>query len=202
MARDPGDDDSPITPVEDRMRELVAGRLGTVPPEAVALRTARYSGKAQAPGDFRLLGASAGVEDCAALAATLAEHPDVEAALAVPPNVYVSLTPAALADLTTSAVLADPAGYGRNRRRAGRHMLICYSNPNLNKPLHIGHLRNNVVAMAISNLLEEQGADVFRCEIGSDWGRHICQSIVGWLHSGEPEPALTGGAAKPDHMVG
>jgi len=76
-----------------------------------------------------------------------------------------------------------------------------YSSPNTNKPLHLGHIRNNVLGMAISNMFMSQGADVVRVQIINDRGIHIIKSMVAYKKWGEKKtPDETG--EKGDHFVG
>lgn len=80
-------------------------------------------------------------------------------------------------------------------------ILVEYSSPNTNKPLHLGHLRNNFLGWGIASILEANGYDVIKTCIVNDRGIHICKSMVAWLKLGngaEPETTHT----KGDHFVG
>jgi arginyl-tRNA synthetase len=80
-------------------------------------------------------------------------------------------------------------------------MMVEYSSPNTNKPLHLGHIRNNVLGYAVANILEAAGNKVIKTQIVNDRGIHICKSMVAWLKYGEGEtPKSTG--LKGDHLVG
>ncbi|MDI9338777.1 MAG: arginine--tRNA ligase [Alphaproteobacteria bacterium] len=81
--------------------------------------------------------------------------------------------------------------------------LICleYSSPNTNKPLHLGHLRNNFLGMALCNILEKIGHTVVKTCIVNDRGIHICKSMLAWqLYGNNETPQSTG--LKGDHFVG
>lgn len=90
--------------------------------------------------------------------------------------------------------------YGKLASTSKTYM-VEYSSPNTNKPLHLGHIRNNVLGYAVSNILEAAGNKVIKTQIVNDRGIHICKSMVAWLKYGEEEtPQSTG--LKGDHLVG
>ena len=62
----------------------------------------------------------------------------------------------------------------------GKKIMIEYSSPNTNKPLHFGHLRNIFLGYALSNILKESGNDVVKANLINDRGIHICKSMVAW----------------------
>ena len=79
--------------------------------------------------------------------------------------------------------------------------MVEYSSPNTNKPLHLGHIRNNLLGFSISRILEAVGRDVKKVNLVNDRGIHICKSMLAWKKFGEGEtPASTG--KKGDHLVG
>ena len=79
--------------------------------------------------------------------------------------------------------------------------LIEYSSPNTNKPLHLGHIRNNVLGYAVANILEAVGKRVHKTQIVNDRGIHICKSMVAWTQFGAGNtPESTG--LKGDQLVG
>ena len=79
--------------------------------------------------------------------------------------------------------------------------MVEYSSPNTNKPLHLGHLRNNFLGWSVAALYEACGYDVVKTCIANDRGIHICKSMVAWkLFSGGSTPESTG--IKGDHFVG
>ena len=80
-------------------------------------------------------------------------------------------------------------------------ILVEYSSPNTNKPLHLGHIRNNLLGFSLSRILEENGHRVFKTNIVNDRGIHICKSMLAWKKFGNGEtPESTG--EKGDHLVG
>src|SRR5688572_1392894 len=85
---------------------------------------------------------------------------------------------------------------------ANEHRVIVeYSSPNTNKPLHLGHLRNNFLGWSVAEILKVTGHTVFKTAIMNDRGIHICKSMVTWLQFGEGNtPESTG--IKGDHFVG
>ncbi|HBM17388.1 MAG TPA: arginine--tRNA ligase [Lentisphaeria bacterium] len=82
-----------------------------------------------------------------------------------------------------------------------RRVLIEYSAPNTNKPLHLGHLRNNTLGMSLASLLKRAGHDVFAVNLINDRGIHICKSMLAYMRFGNGDtPESTG--KKGDHFVG
>jgi arginine--tRNA ligase len=80
-------------------------------------------------------------------------------------------------------------------------MIVEYSSPNTNKPLHLGHIRNNLLGFAMAKILEATGKRVYKTQIINDRGIHICKSMVAWQRFGEGEtPECTG--MKGDKLVG
>jgi len=80
-------------------------------------------------------------------------------------------------------------------------VVIEYSSPNTNKPLHLGHIRNNLLGWSVSRLLEAAGSNVKMVNLVNDRGIHICKSMLAWLRYGNGEtPESTG--MKGDHLVG
>lgn len=80
-------------------------------------------------------------------------------------------------------------------------VVVEYSSPNTNKPLHLGHIRNNLLGWSVSQLLTAAGANVKKVNLVNDRGIHICKSMLAWLRYGNGEtPESTG--IKGDHLVG
>ena len=80
-------------------------------------------------------------------------------------------------------------------------IMVEYSSPNTNKPLHLGHIRNNLLGFSIANILKEEGYNVIKTQIINDRGIHICKSMVAWQRFGNGEtPENTG--LKGDKLVG
>lgn len=83
----------------------------------------------------------------------------------------------------------------------GRKVMVEYSSPNTNKPLHLGHIRNNVLGYAISGIFKANGYDVCKANLINDRGIHICKSMLAWQKWGNGEtPEST--AMKGDHLIG
>lgn len=90
--------------------------------------------------------------------------------------------------------------FGRPEAKPNK-VLIEYSSPNTNKPLHLGHVRNNVLGYAVSGVLKAAGYDVHTCNLVNDRGIHICKSMLAWQKAGGVDtPESTG--MKGDKLVG
>lgn len=98
-------------------------------------------------------------------------------------------------------ILKDSSyGYNSNNPDA-KTIMVEYSSPNTNKPLHLGHIRNNLLGYSVSRLLEANGHKVLKVNLVNDRGIHICKSMIAWERFGEgktPESTNT----KGDHFVG
>ena len=80
-------------------------------------------------------------------------------------------------------------------------VMIEYSSPNTNKPLHLGHVRNNLLGNALANIVMANGNKVVKTNIGNDRGIHICKSMLAWQKYGKGETPESSGK-KGDHLVG
>ena len=80
-------------------------------------------------------------------------------------------------------------------------IVVEYSSPNTNKPLHLGHIRNNLLGWSVCQLLAANGANVKKVNLVNDRGIHICKSMLAWLRFGNGETPETSGM-KGDHLVG
>ena len=80
-------------------------------------------------------------------------------------------------------------------------VMVEYSSPNTNKPLHLGHIRNNLLGYALSNIIEANGNKVVKTNIVNDRGIHICKSMLAWQKWGEGETPASSGK-KGDHLIG
>ena len=80
-------------------------------------------------------------------------------------------------------------------------VVVEYSSPNTNKPLHLGHIRNNLLGWSVSQLLTAAGANVKKVNLVNDRGIHICKSMLAWLRYGNGETPESSGM-KGDHLVG
>ena len=80
-------------------------------------------------------------------------------------------------------------------------MMVEYSSPNTNKPLHLGHVRNNLLGYSVAKIQEANGWNVVKTNIVNDRGIHICKSMLAWLKFGNGETPETSGK-KGDHLIG
>ncbi len=88
-----------------------------------------------------------------------------------------------------------------NKTTEPKKILIEYSSPNTNKPLHLGHIRNNLIGQSISKIMDVSGHEVIQANLINDRGIHICKSMFAWMKYGENEtPESTN--TKGDHLIG
>ena len=99
--------------------------------------------------------------------------------------------------------IARNAEYGQLSRGEGEKplMMVEYSSPNTNKPLHLGHVRNNLLGYSIAKIQEANGWDVVKTNIVNDRGIHICKSMLAWQKFGNGETPENSGK-KGDHLIG
>ena len=83
----------------------------------------------------------------------------------------------------------------------GQKVMVEYSSPNTNKPLHLGHLRNNFLGYSVAELLKASGYEVVKANLVNDRGIHICKSMVAYQHFGNEETPASSGL-KGDHLAG
>lgn len=96
--------------------------------------------------------------------------------------------------------IASTTDYGQ-LPKSGKSVMVEFSSPNTNKPLHLGHIRNNLLGWSVSNLLEANGHNVIKVNLVNDRGIHICKSMLAWQRlSGKETPENSG--LKGDHLVG
>ena len=145
---------------------------------------------------------------CAALASEV--NPEPEAAgtfYAEGPYVNVRLDRGIAAAGILGGILEDPQvqaeskDFGRPGTLKGRRIMVEYSSPNTNKPLHLGHLRNDILGESISRIFEACGAEVRRVCIINDRGIHICKSMLAYKKNGQGKTPESEGV-KSDHFVG
>lgn len=91
--------------------------------------------------------------------------------------------------------------FGFSEPKSKDQLMVEYSSPNTNKPLHLGHLRNNFLGYSVSQILEANGHDVIRVQIINDRGIHICKSMLAWQKFGNGETP-EGSGLKGDKLVG
>ena len=96
--------------------------------------------------------------------------------------------------------IAEAKDYGM-AKPSGRTIMIEYSSPNTNKPLHLGHIRNNLLGYSVATILKANGHNVIKVNLVNDRGIHICKSMLAWqLYGGGETPETSG--MKGDHLVG
>lgn len=83
----------------------------------------------------------------------------------------------------------------------GKKVMVEYSSPNTNKPLHLGHVRNNLLGYAVAEVLKANGYEVTKANLVNDRGIHICKSMLAWQKFGAGETPQSSGL-KGDHLVG
>lgn len=91
-------------------------------------------------------------------------------------------------------------GYGQFAAN-GERVMVEYSSPNTNKPLHLGHVRNNLLGFSVAQILSANGYDVIKVNLVNDRGIHICKSMLAWELFGNKETPASSGL-KGDHLVG
>ncbi|MFR9502855.1 MAG: arginine--tRNA ligase [Rikenellaceae bacterium] len=84
---------------------------------------------------------------------------------------------------------------------SGRTVMVEYSSPNTNKPLHLGHIRNNLLGYSVAQILEANGHKVIKANLVNDRGIHICKSMLAWKKYGGGETPESS-SMKGDHLVG
>jgi len=137
-----------------------------------------------------------------ALAAMIARDPENAAlgtASAEGPYLNVRLSRVS----TTAAALREAASpdWGKGSALSGRKVMVEFSSPNTNKPLHLGHLRNDVLGESLSRILAAAGAEVRKINHPNDRGAHICKSMLAYKAYGEGRTPEDEGL-KGDHFVG
>ncbi len=92
------------------------------------------------------------------------------------------------------------ANYGQSEPN-GKKVMVEYSSPNTNKPLHLGHIRNNLLGYSVAEILSANGFEVIKVNLVNDRGIHICKSMLAWELFGNGETPQSSGL-KGDHLVG
>jgi arginyl-tRNA synthetase len=96
--------------------------------------------------------------------------------------------------------IADSASFGY-LPASGKTVMVEYSSPNTNKPLHLGHIRNNLLGHSVAKILAANGHQVIKVNLVNDRGIHICKSMLAWQKFGNGETPQSSGK-KGDHLVG
>ncbi len=115
---------------------------------------------------------------------------------------FLNLVIAPAAWLSLLADIDADEQYGHKRvTDASPLVMIEYSSPNTNKPLHLGHVRNNLLGWSLAQIMQANGNKVIKTNIVNDRGIHICKSMLAWLKWGNGETPETSGK-KGDHLIG
>jgi arginyl-tRNA synthetase len=122
-------------------------------------------------------------------------------AAAAGPYVNVKLTPAPVIADILAVISSQGDSWGRGADLGGARVMLEFSCPNTNKPLHLGHLRNDAIGESLSRILAAAGAALRKVNLINDRGVHICKSMLAYrMFGGETTPESTG--MKGDHFVG
>ena len=138
-----------------------------------------------------------------ATATEIGEHivascPQVSAFNVIKGFLNLQLAPSFWMDRFVEAKDDESFGYGAPTNRT---IMIEYSSPNTNKPLHLGHIRNNLLGYSVAQILKANGHNVIKVNLVNDRGIHICKSMLAWqLYGGGETPESSG--MKGDHLVG
>ena len=115
---------------------------------------------------------------------------------------FLNLSIADTAWLQLLAAIDQDAHYGERPAHEGSPLvMIEYSSPNTNKPLHLGHVRNNLLGWSLAQIMAANGNRVVKTNIVNDRGIHICKSMLAWLKWGNGETPESSGK-KGDHLIG
>uniref|UniRef100_UPI0039A665AE arginine--tRNA ligase n=1 Tax=Ornithobacterium rhinotracheale TaxID=28251 RepID=UPI0039A665AE len=90
---------------------------------------------------------------------------------------------------------------GEEAPKTGQKLMVEYSSPNTNKPLHLGHIRNNLLGYSVAEILKAAGNEVIKTQIVNDRGIHVCKSMLAWQKFGNGETPKSA-HMKGDHLVG
>lgn len=112
----------------------------------------------------------------------------------------LSLTESYFKDLVVSMSQDENFGF-RKATPTSQKVMVEYSSPNTNKPLHLGHIRNNLLGFSVAEIQKAAGKHVYKTQIINDRGIHICKSMLAWQKFGEEETPESSGL-KGDHLVG
>ncbi len=128
----------------------------------------------------------------------VANNPSISGYNVIKGFLNLSLSPAYWSDMAEQIASAERYGFAEP---TNRNVMIEYSSPNTNKPLHLGHIRNNLLGYSVAQILKANGHNVIKVNLVNDRGIHICKSMLAWqLYGGGETPASSG--MKGDHLVG
>ncbi|MDB5128792.1 arginine--tRNA ligase [Mucilaginibacter sp.] len=110
----------------------------------------------------------------------------------------ISITDSYWLDQLRTDILSDDFAVAKPN---GKKVMVEYSSPNTNKPLHLGHIRNNLLGFSLAEILGAAGYEVIKANLVNDRGIHICKSMVAWREFGQGETPESSGL-KGDHLAG
>ncbi len=194
-----------LTSLEKSIATAVGALYGTTPePEQIQLQKTKKEFRGHLTlVVFPLLKIShaAPPATAQAIASYLTEHEPLVSATEVVGG-FLNLTIASGAWIALLDEIRHTQHYGHRSATAESPLVMVeYSSPNTNKPLHLGHVRNNLLGYSLSRILEANGNRVVKTNIVNDRGIHICKSMLAWQKWGEgitPEKA----SKKGDHLIG
>ena len=128
----------------------------------------------------------------------VANNPTISSYNVIKGFLNLSIAPAYWAERFAEEVADENYGQAES---SGRTIMIEYSSPNTNKPLHLGHIRNNLLGFSVAQILKANGHNVIKVNLVNDRGIHICKSMLAWQLYGSGETPASSGM-KGDHLVG
>jgi arginyl-tRNA synthetase len=128
------------------------------------------------------------------------KHKELESYNTIKGFLNLSLTPEFWISEFNEAYSGENFGF-INPGADAKKVVVEYSSPNTNKPLHLGHIRNNLIGFSLSRILEATGKKIIKTNIVNDRGIHICKSMLAWQKWGKGETPATSGI-KGDFLVG
>jgi len=140
-------------------------------------------------------------ETCNVIGEKLVElHPEIKGFNVIKGFLNISLTPSYWVNTFNDVLSQKDFGF-KAFNQTEDPIVIEFSSPNTNKPLHLGHIRNNLLGMSISRILEKSGKRVVKVNLVNDRGVHICKSMIAWMKFGNGETPQSSGK-KGDLFVG
>jgi arginyl-tRNA synthetase len=124
--------------------------------------------------------------------------PEIAAFNVVKGFLNISITDSYWLDQLRTDILSDDFAVAKPN---GKKVMVEYSSPNTNKPLHLGHIRNNLLGFSLAEILGAAGYEVIKANLVNDRGIHICKSMVAWREFGQGETPESSGL-KGDHLAG
>jgi arginyl-tRNA synthetase len=128
----------------------------------------------------------------------VANNPTISSFNVIKGFLNLSIAPAYWAERFAEEVADENYGQAES---SGRTIMIEYSSPNTNKPLHLGHIRNNLLGFSVAQILKANGHNVIKVNLVNDRGIHICKSMLAWQKFGNGETPENSGK-KGDHLIG